>query len=392
VPPEKTRLRRSIHPTIPPMHSPFFHRCLRAVTALGVAAGLTSCLDLEQNLVLNPDGSGRVTMATAVAMPNFPDFEGLGEQPGKKLKPREQARELAVALLRAEGIEAWSDVTHGVGKDGRTRASVTGYFPDVTKVRLSNPMDAGAEKDDLGVTKDADGNWVVEETLGGDEKKKTDEAKPGDKPAAEGSGDPAALTDAEIQDKIDEERQQWAAMKGFMGAFFDTLRIAQTVQGGGSVVESSIYEKKDDRTVALEFTGKKLIESVEALLQDDDRVKALIRKGVSPTDTEGGPEEFFKMMFGGDGKIRVVLKPGEPAFDYAAAVAKARTDQSPELLSLLEDAKKPPRPGALPGLSLPGLGEGEDEADGIPPGDVTDEEMEATEREAPPARKPRRID
>jgi len=142
----------------------------------------------------------------------------------------------------------------------------------------------------------------------------------------------------------------------------------------------------------LEFTGKKLIESVEALLQDDDRVKALIRKGVSPTDTEGGPEEFFKMMFGGDGKIRVVLKPGEPAFDYAAAVAKARADQSPELRSLLEDAKKPPRTGTLPGMSLPGLGEGVDETDGIPPDDLTDEEMEATEREAPPARKPRRID
>jgi hypothetical protein len=365
--------------------------CRRAGLALVVAAGLTSCLDIEQNLVLNPDGSGRVTMTTAVAMPDLDGLGGLGglggsedpkEDSGKKLKPREQAREIAVSLLRAEGIEAWSEVTYGVDKAGRTHASVTGYFPDVTKVRLSNPM-GGEEKEDMGVSKNADGHWVLEDSLDdNDDAGAKSDAKDAADDTAEKS---ASLTDEEVQDKLDEERQQWAGMKVFMSAFFDSLRIAMSVQGGGTIVETAIFEKKDDRTAALEFTGKKLVASIDALLQDDEKAKAMIRKGISPTDSGGGPDEFFKMMFGGDGKMRVTLKPGEPAFDYAAAVAKAKAGVTPELKSLLEDAKKPAKKSGLPGLSLPGL-EGSDEGEPDESGDD-----EGTD-DSSPGKKPRRID
>lgn len=367
------------------MRSLLLHRCLRAAAALGVAASLPSCIDIEQNLVLNPDGTGKVTLTTGLAMPGLEGLGGLGGlgeggdgESGKKLKPREQAREIAVGLLRAEGIEAWSDVSYGVGKDGKTRASVTGYFPDVTKVRLSNPLGDDEDKDDLGVSKNADGHWVIEDSLNKDKDK--DDAKPGQE--GEEARDPATLTEEEIQDKLDEERQQWAGMKGFMSAFFDSLRISMTVQGGGTIVDTTVFEKKDERTAVLEFTGKKLVSSVDALLQDDEKAKALIKKGVSPTDSGGGPDDFFKMMFGGDGKMRVVLKPGEPAFPYAAEVAKAKASVTPELKALLEDAKKPAKKGGLPGVTLPGAedGEGIESNDGAP------------QEDTPSPKKSRRID
>jgi len=343
---------------------------------------LASCIDIEQNLVLNPDGSGKVTMITAVAMPSLDGLGGLGDLPGaggeegKKLKPREQAREIAVGLLRAEGIEAWGDVSYGVGKDGKTRASVTGYFPDVTKVRLSNPLGDDDKKEDLGVTKTPEGNWLLEDSL-------DDEDEASDKKKSEGDTDATALTDEEVQDKLDEERQQWAGMKAFMSAFFDSLRIAMSVQGGGTILDTTVFQKKDDRTATLEFTGKKMVESVDALLQDDDKAKALIRKGISPTDSDGGPEEFFKMMFGGDGKMRVTLKPGEPAFAYAEAVAKAKASITPELKALLEDAKKPAKKGGPPNLSLPGSDAFEDD----PP---EKEDSEADDSDAPGSKAPKK--
>ena len=344
------------------MTRPLFHRCAPAAVTLTLAISLASCIDIEQNLVLNPDGSGKVTMITAVAMPSLDGLGGLGDLPGagggeggKKLKPREQAREIAVGLLRAEGIEAWSDVTYGVGKDGKTRASVTGYFPDVTKVRLSNPLGDDDKKEDLGVTKTPEGNWLLEDTL--DDKDDAEKKPDGDKETKPTE----PLTDEEVQDKLDEERQQWAGMKAFMAAFFDSLRIAMSVQGGGTIVDTTVFEKKDERTAVLEFTGKKMVESVDALLQDDEKAKALIRKGISPTDSEGGPEEFFKMIFGGDGKMRVTLKPGEPAFAYAEAVAKAKAGVTPELKALLEDAKKPAKKGGPLNLSLPGSDDVEDD-------------------------------
>ncbi|MFN0126375.1 MAG: hypothetical protein ACKV19_06795 [Verrucomicrobiales bacterium] len=359
--------------------SPFV-RGLRAVAILGLAAGLSSCLDIDQNLILNPDGSGKVTLTAALSMGGLEGLGGLGDTGGKesekKLKPREQAREVAVTLLRAEGIEAWSDVSYGVGKDGKTRASVTGLFPDVTKVRLSTPMDEDGEKDDLGVSRTSDGHWLLEDSLEDDPDEKPDEAE-------EALPATAPLSDEEVQDKLDEERQQWAAMKVFMNAFLESFRIGMTVQGGGTIVDTQLFEKKDDRTATFEFTGKKLLAGLDAILQDDDKAKALIRRGISPTDQTGGSSELMKVIFGGDGKMRLKMKPGDPAFDYAAAVAKAKADESPELRALLEDAKKPAKKSSLR-LSLPGLN-GEEEAE-EGDGEETPDELDPT----PP--RPRRID
>lgn len=331
------------------MSSSLVTRCLKAAAAVAAAIGLPSCLDIEQHLVINPDGSGKVTMTASLAMGGLEGLAaglagGAGDsEPGKQLKPREQAREFAISMLRAQGIEAWSDVTYGVGKDGKTRASVTGYFPDVTKVKLSKAMEGPAAQDGLDITKTAEGNWLLETSMAGD----------GDDAAEAGTAEPAVpLSDEEVQDKLDQERQQWAGMKIFMTAFLENLRIAVIVQGGGTILDANVFEKKDERTAVFEFTGKKFIAGVDAILQDDDKAKALIRKGVSPTSSGGGESDssdLFESMFGGDGKMRVTLKPGEPAFDYAAAVAKAKADESPELRALLEEAKKPAGKSDIPG-------------------------------------------
>jgi hypothetical protein len=83
--------------------------------------------------------------------------------------------------------------------------------------------------------------------------------------------------------------------------------------------------------------------------------------------------------------MRVTLKPGEPAFDYASAVAKAKAGVTPELKALLEDAKKPAKKSGLPGLSLPGF-EGSDEQ---APEENGDDEADD---DSSPGKKPRQID
>ena len=320
---------------------------------------------MEQKLVLNPDGSGKVTMNVAMAMPDLGGLGGLGglKELGGKKDPKAESRELAIAMLRAEGIEAWSDVTYGVGKDGKNRTSVTGYFRDATKVKLSKPMDDKGGKESLGVTKDAAGNWVIEAQLD-NSTEDGGSSKQADPPAKK-----PGLTDAEIEEKLIEERQQWASMKGFMGGFFEGFRVAYSVEGGGTITDTSIFEKKAENRAAFEYSGKKLLETVDAMLQDDQKAKAMIKQGISPTEGGGaGPEVFFQNAFGGDGKLRVVLKPGAPAFDYAAEVARAKAAESPDLKAMLEEAKKPAKKKTGLRLGLPGIGgsEGETPAEETP--------------------------
>ena len=89
---------------------------------VGLAALMTGCIEMDQQTVLNPDGSGKLTVTSAVAIP---DLGGLGNA-GAKPDPRGQARELAVAILRTEGVEAWTNVKFEVGKDGKSRATGCG--------------------------------------------------------------------------------------------------------------------------------------------------------------------------------------------------------------------------------------------------------------------------
>jgi hypothetical protein len=332
---------------------------LRAALVGGAALCGVACIDMEQKLVLNPDGSGKVTVSVAMAMPDLGGLGGLGglKELGGKKDPKAESRELAVTLLRAEGIEAWSDVTYGVGKDGKNRTSVTGYFPDATKVRLPKPMDDKGDKESLGVSKDADGNWVVETSLDASMKDK-EPAKPADPPNKK-----KELTDEEVEEKLIEERQQWASMKGFMGGFFEGFRVAYSVEGGGTITATSLFEKKADNRATFEYSGKKLLEAVDAMLQDDQKAKAMIKQGISPAEGgAGGPELFFQNAFGGDSKLRVVMKPGAPAFAYAAEVAKAKAAETAELKAMLEEAKKPAKKKSALRLGLPGLGEGESES------------------------------
>ena len=360
-------------------------RISRPWTAVaGLAALLTGCIEMDQQIVLNPDGSGKLMINSAVAIP---DLGGLGSA-GAKPAPNAQARELAVGMLRSEGVEAWTNVKYELGKDGKSRAIATGYFPDITKVRINSQL-AGdkVEKESLGISKNAEGNWVFSpaDLFASKKKEEAGKTDSGDKPpgdAKEAEKPAAPLTDEEVEAKLAQERQQWAAMKGFMGAFLQGIKLKVSLQGGGTIVESAVFKKEGEQKAALELTGQQLLDSIDKVLQDDAKAKKLIKEGKSPTS--GGdedPEAFFQAAFG-ESTPRVVLKPGAPAFDYKAEVAKAKATQSAELKALLEDAKKPPKKSEL-NLNLGG-GTGDDATPPADPGEKPGK---------PPSKaKPRKID
>ncbi len=101
-----------------------------------VLAVLAGCLQAEQEAVLMPDGSGKVTITMA--------FRQMGEGGGAMMPGMPRARqgdpmkEFTDPLRLeedAQGICAW--VTEGPKEeDGWTRASVTGYFEDINKVKI----------------------------------------------------------------------------------------------------------------------------------------------------------------------------------------------------------------------------------------------------------------
>ncbi len=354
-----------------------FPRLLRIGAAILTAVSLTSCFEVDQKVVLNPDGSGKLVMSTAMGMPGA--LGGLGDllggggdgekKGGKGGAMKGQARELAVSMLRAEGIEAWSDVRYEVNKEGKAFATVTGYFPDVSKVKVSEgPLQAGDKgnkdeggekgengkggKSSLDIVKDAEGNWVLDLS---EELNKA--KKQGDEPKKDGAPAPK-LSDGELEDKMAEERQKWGFTKGMMESMLGGMRVRFQLEGGGTITSAEGFVKNGENQATFEFDGKKMMKAMDEVMKDDEKLKELVKSGKSPLDDSAGGEAFLSGMGGANGKIRMVMKPGAPAFDYKAAVEKAKAGITPELAGLLADAAKPPK--ANPLMNIPGLTGGDD--------------------------------
>ncbi|MGI8604634.1 MAG: hypothetical protein ACR2OZ_16810 [Verrucomicrobiales bacterium] len=328
------------------------------------ALGLSGCIEIEQHIVLNPDGSGKVQMASAIAIPDFGALAG-GVDPSLKADPKKAARDLAVSMLRSDGIEAWSDVKYEIGKDGKSRASAIGYFPDVTKVKINSQMGDDQQKQNLVIKKDGEGNWVFEMSpvpestqKSGDQDEQKDKSGDSIEKQDESKSEEAAqLSDEDVETKLLQERQQWAAMKSFMGAIFDGMKARFSLEGGGTIVGTTVFKKDSDSKASFQFEGKDMIKMIDQILQDDENAKKLIREGKSPTAGAGGPEAGFSALFG-EAAPRVVMKPGAAAFDYKGDVAKAKASQPAELKAMLAEAEKPPKKsGDQPSLKEPGVEE-----------------------------------
>ncbi|MEZ5299849.1 MAG: hypothetical protein R3F11_04155 [Verrucomicrobiales bacterium] len=312
-----------------------------AYLSAGAAALLTlsGCLEMDQGLQLNADGSGKMKVEMKMANP-MAALGGLGDLGGGE-GPNldEMAREMAVEMLaNMQGVEVWSDVSYGVGDDGKMFCRATGYFPDISKLESAEGAEEGMSGPEIAwkSSKTADGKWVLEmaNPMGAEEgaEKEQGDEKP----------EPNEMTDEEIADAIKAKRAEFQATKAMMGMFVGGIKIRSSIQVAGSIDSVNNLKKDSDNEASMEITGAKLLEAMEKLVMDDELMKKAVLSGADPTDMDAvSPDKFSELLLGGEGPSRLVITPSEkPLFDYAAEVKKAKASQSDDLKKLLEDAKK----------------------------------------------------
>jgi hypothetical protein len=200
-----------------------------------------------------------------------------------------------------------------------------GDFPSIAKIKS---------------TKDAEGNWILEMPL-------APEAKPKDKD--DDAPEPKKLTEDEIKGKVEEQRMQMSMVKAMGETMMAGMKVTENLVVGGTIVDPGFFTKSSDNSVKLEFTFGKLFGALEQLMNDDDFARKAVQLGGSnpfeaigsgkPETKELG-EKMMQAIIGKKGQPRVVIKPGKPAFDYAAETAKAKSAQTPEMLELLKKASE----------------------------------------------------
>jgi hypothetical protein len=269
--------------------------CLSLLVPLALAAA--GCIDLEQEFTLNPDGSGKVAVRWIGAPPMI-----MG---GEKKSTEAQARSmLKDEVMKAEGVDAWKDVSCVARDDGKFEFKGTAYFKDFSKLKLHN---GGFKLVSIRASKDAAGNLV----LVNEPDKKGEPSKP--------------LSDTEAATLLKEQRAQYQQMKPLLDTMVGALKVSATVRLPGRVGEASAFKKVDDTTVRLAFDGKAFLKGFDELVMNDAWMLQQLKKGAGFEGATPDDEVIREKLFGDKGPIRAATTGAlKTLFDYEGEAAPAR--------------------------------------------------------------------
>ncbi len=331
-------------------------------------------LKVESKNTVNKDGSAKFSGVIELDLSSIMAMTG---QSGKN--PLGDGKSTLVEMVRgmSPNVDVWSDARVETIKGGGTRFTFSGFtkdwraMGDLKKALASNPQSAQIPLDDLPELKfmdmkdDASGNTII--TMAGldqfrgiiDAARKSANAKgKGPKP-----GETKVDRD-EIDTGLKTFREQWNGMiKGIATPLVKGISIKSDLEVSGTITEVAVFKKSSDNTATFTFNGDQLLSLADQIINDEElpgKIVDLVGSVEQNFDNEKATdaivkfvEPYLKTVYGGSTNPKIVIKPGDNAFDYEAETAKAKANQSSELKAILSEAKKPAGKVKLPGSTTP---------------------------------------
>ncbi len=311
---------------------PMFGRPHLALLLLAVVAPFCGgCLQENERITLNPDGSGEFSYElTYDPLALDRAAEATGRKPEELRRALPDLESMLFAMINgARGVDVWSEARIEADSTGRQRILLGGYFKDISEFEIGDPataMGAGADKaqknpspfNRLTFEPGPSGTRVLSYSMGESE-------------STEVRSDTSAehdLTDEE-RTKLDEARAVFLVGTNMMATLLRDARIRSEIEVPGTVVDAGFFEPVGDSAVRLSFSIPKLALALSELVQDDRVARRLLgdQIGTSTTmmsafaaamaDSELGAR-FTRKLFGRPGGPKITFRPGGPRFDYAA--------------------------------------------------------------------------
>ncbi|MEI7534194.1 MAG: hypothetical protein WCK57_07465 [Verrucomicrobiae bacterium] len=285
--------------------------------AISVSLGLllltSGCFDTKEDYTLNPDGSGKVVHECTFQAVDLNADSG-NEDSGKALT--NAVREV---LKQSKGVEAWRNVTFKTLEDGRLYFRGTAYFKNLSHLDIQNQTML-----DLAWTKTADGNALItlRTNKSGSETSEGISIRPSKK------SPPKNMTPEQLDKYIKQQRGKFQQSKPMFAGFFGTMKHAIVLHLPGKVVSHSNFTNDANGNLTILFSGAKMLEVMEKLVNDDVWCRA--HSGTGFDDMQEKPvmdAEMNQFIFGEKAPVQAVVAPGTaPLFNYAAEVAAAKTE------------------------------------------------------------------
>jgi len=325
---------------------------LLATAALAAATLVAGCIETDQDVTLNPDGSGKTRVE--IVMADLPFAMTPQKDPPD---PQATAKRFAKSVLeKSEGVVTWADAAVERTEDNRSRFTGTAYFGDFAAMNLQQ---AGKMKG-LTLKKTSDGGYLLrlqpQQQTG---MKAADSASDTSK-EEEATPDPS-LSEEQMQQRLAAERAKWQQMKPMMAMTLGKMKMAATFHLPGNLVEVKGFEKTGDGGVRFVFDGARMLKVMDKLMTDDDYVRENMMAGKGGMGQPPMGEEVLKQLFGTTGPLVARTKgPAKDQFDYQAEVkaAKAAYPAMIKKLGLDQLPAEQPGPPMPPGFGMPGDAEG----------------------------------
>ena len=289
------------------------NKFVKGILIVGIMVFFSGCYETKQTFFLNPDSSGKVILEAKYQPVNI---SFTGEETDPEAQMEDSVRDI---LEKSSGIDAWKNVDYKLTDDGKIWFKGIAYFPDVSNLKFHNLGTMNIE-----FTKGLDGTMVLEMKEQKEEKKKgIVQRKQKD------------MTEEEITKKIRSEKAKYQQMRPMLVAFLSTLKEESIFHLPGNLAEKvSNFKKMNEKTISFTFEGKKLIEVIDGMMQDDNWWRSQVTAGID--FAKDGPSMDMKMnqkLFGEKAPIRAVVgRKLTPLFNYSVEVAEA-IKSSPKLFA-----------------------------------------------------------
>lgn len=287
---------------------------------------LSSCVETTQEYYINKEGNGKVDVKAE--MPLELDLN-MGNSNGEEQTGFEDSvkmvKKVNGLIKDAKGIEAWDNLTYRL-QDGMLQVSFTAYFPDVRTIELGDiPVIPVSSFSKNGI------KWAGENQF-------SEDMEVGDKISS------MKVNTRDLDETVDEIQKQFKQSKMMMGMMLSGFFMESIYHLPYSVKNVSNLDKKDDYTVRMEMSGDEIFERYEQFIEDDKKLKKLIKEkniqNFSLKDPvlfkEAYPEGF---IYGSDFRTGLFAPGARSYFDYQKEVSQI----SPKI-PVLEIPEKPSSP------------------------------------------------
>lgn len=284
-----------------------------------VVVFFAGCLEVDQQITINPDRSAKVHVRLGFDLSLLRDAQSSAgvDMRQEILGAEDTMRSLAQQCMQtAKGVEAWTDYALQREPEDKIAVTMTAYVRDITEFEL-NPDDG--EIPDM--------TFTVERDSAGRDRWRMLMHGINDQPETPF----AVLGEEELAEVVRERRLQFNEESLESKMLFEAMEITSTLRFPGKVVATSNAQKTSRHEAVVKFLGERYYAMMAKVVSDEALAAQAFSTGA---DLHAGialpGSRVNGWLFGEQAPVTITVLPGKrPLFNYEKELARAKKNPPP---------------------------------------------------------------